>query len=69
MKKHIHIDCDECGTMTETKVTTRKIPRLGKMYEITFEGEVCPNCDNAYIPGKFAQEFEKSLKKQDLVAA
>ena len=68
MKKPIHIDCDKCGTMTKTKMTTRKIPRLGKMYEITFTGEVCPNCDNAYVPGKFVRDFEKSLKKQPIAA-
>ncbi|HRH44239.1 MAG TPA: hypothetical protein PKY82_21580 [Pyrinomonadaceae bacterium] len=69
MSKAKHIHCDKCSTMTETKMMTRKIPRLGKMYEITFNGEVCPNCDNAYIPGKFVQEFEKSLKKKELIAA
>ncbi len=69
MSKTNHIHCDECGTMTKTKKTTRKIPRLGKVYEITFEGEVCPNCDNAYIPGKFVKAFEKSIKEKQPIAA
>ena len=64
-----HIDCDICGTMTETKIQDITLPRLGKTYLLQDAIlEVCPNCGERYIPGKTVEQFKK-LVKESLVSA
>ena len=64
-----HVDCDICGTLTETKVEDIWLPRLGKKYLLQKATiEVCPNCGERYIPAKTAEEFDK-LVKENLVPA
>ncbi len=64
-----HVDCDVCGTLTETKVEDIWLPRLGKKYLLQKAAiEVCPNCGERYIPAKTVEEFDK-LAKENLVPA
>jgi hypothetical protein len=60
-----HINCDECGTLTETKFVSKKIFRRGKYYNFESNAEVCPNCDNKYFDMHTTLEFEKSIKEQE----
>jgi YgiT-type zinc finger domain-containing protein len=45
-----HLDCDECGTMTETRTETVNYPRRG--FTVTLDNvevEVCPRCGARYF--------------------
>ena len=64
MAKTNHIDCDVCGTLTETKETDVKVPRFGKVFNFKVkDAEVCPNCSETYLSGKTTKNISRQLKK------
>jgi YgiT-type zinc finger domain-containing protein len=67
ISKHIH--CDNCNTLTETKVSDVEIVRLGQTHIVkNLKIEICPNCSEKYIDGKDAKKFENQFR-ENLIAA
>lgn len=61
ISKNIH--CDICDALTETKRQDVQIIRLGKTYLLKDASvEVCPNCQETYISGQTAKNFEKLVQ-------
>lgn len=61
-----HIDCDNCGTLTETKIRKIELTRYGQVFTVDAETETCPQCDNFYLHRKAVDEAEKKI---DLIIA
>ena len=62
-KKHFH--CDFCDGITQTKVIDYTLKRFGREFLLKdIEAEVCPNCDNAYLPGQTLKEAEAKIKEE-----
>lgn len=57
-----HIDCDVCGTRTETKKRTIDYPYKGADYRFeNMEVEVCPRCGFDYYPAPTVLAIESEL--------
>ena len=62
-KKHFH--CDFCDGITQTKIIDYTLKRFGREFLLKdIEAEVCPNCDNAYLPGQALKEAEAKIKEE-----
>jgi YgiT-type zinc finger domain-containing protein len=62
-KKHLH--CDFCDGITQTKIIDYTLKRFGREFLLKdIKAEVCPNCDNAYLPGPTLKEAEAKIKKE-----
>ncbi len=67
ISKHIH--CDNCNSLTETKISDVEIIRLRQIHIVkNLTLEICPNCFEKYIDGKDAKKFENQFKNT-LIAA
>ena len=56
-----------CGTLTERKIITKKVP-IG-LQDILLENipaEVCPGCGEIYFDGKMLLDFEKAVMKKSV---
>ena len=61
-----HFDCDECGTLTKTKIRKIELMRYGQLFTVDAETETCPKCDNFYLHRKAVDTAEKAI---DLIVA
>ena len=65
-----HIDCDNCGTLTETKLNKIRVFRYGKVFQIADAvTEMCPNCGEIYVPASTLDKAEEQIDRKLLVAA
>lgn len=64
-----HIDCDICGTLTETKLNEIKVFRYGKVFQVADAvTETCPNCGEIYVPAETFKKAEKQIDAKLVVA-
>jgi hypothetical protein len=64
------IHCDDCWTMTETKVRDIKLTRYGRSFSLkNVETNTCPNCDNFYLSGETLDRCEALIQRELIVAA
>ena len=61
--KERHLNCEFCGTLTETKIVELKATRDGREFVSQIEAEVCPNCKEEYYEGESLLQFEEMIEK------
>jgi YgiT-type zinc finger domain-containing protein len=60
-----HIDCDNCGHLTESRIIRDTVRIRRQMVTIErMPVEVCPNCGERYYDGPFILELEKTLAEK-----
>ena len=65
--KHIH--CDNCGTLTETKLNDIELFCYGTTWKFSqVVTEMCPACGEIYLPSATLDKCEKKIERE-LVAA
>ena len=59
-----------CGTSTERKIISKKIP-VGKQNVPlkNVEADVCPNCGEIYFDGKMILDISKKIKEKEILKA
>ncbi len=64
--KPLHVDCDVCGTITETQLQTIEYPHNGRRYRFeAVEMEVCPRCGFSYYSAHTLRLLENHLLEQE----
>lgn len=60
-----HIHCDECDTLTETSLSDIKLNRFGRDFKFnSVETEVCPNCQEIYVPYETLKKCNSLIENQ-----
>ena len=64
--KHIH--CDNCWTLTETKLNDIELFCYGRNFQFSqVVTEMCPACGEIYVPSATLDECQQLIEKEIVV--